>query len=179
MRCLLLLCLAFVAVGCANSPSQDAGQTVAVANIERSPIENFGVVDADLWRGSAPDIAGYRWLYDAGAKTIIDLQTDDLSARIPQGIEYVHLPTSAWHADEVDIQKVVAAIREHPKPVYIHCAQGRDRTGLAVAGYRLSKDVRLEDVLKDLDQYHINWWWRAPIRQRLGSLADNQFEKVQ
>lgn len=135
------------------------------------PIDNFGIVDVDVWRGAAPDSRGYAWLAETGVRTIIDLQSDDLATRIPSGVVYVHLPNRAWRADEVDVDEVVQAIRDHPKPVYIHCAQGRDRTGLAVAGYRLSKGDDVDDVFADLDRYRTNWWWRGHIERRVRQLA--------
>lgn len=155
----MLVLLLNLAGGCA---SRDTAAT---------PVDNFGIVDSDVWRGAAPDARGYAWLAESGVKTIIDLQSDDLSTQIPAGIAYVHLPNRAWRADAVDVEAVVKAIQDNPKPVYIHCAQGRDRTGLAVAGYRLSKADPVDDILADLDRYHTNWWWRARIEQRVLELA--------
>ena len=104
-------------------------------------VENFGLISKDVWRGAEPTAEGMRTLADLGMKTVIDLRENDESAIIPPGVLYVRLPVSAWHCDQVNVKAVLDAIDRSPKPVFIHCHQGRDRTGLAIAAYRLSQNM--------------------------------------
>ena len=60
-------------------------------------IHHFLRVDAHVWRGSAPDPAGYRELADQGIRTVVDLRAEDLSARemaqpAQAGLTSVRLP---------------------------------------------------------------------------------------
>jgi protein tyrosine phosphatase (PTP) superfamily phosphohydrolase (DUF442 family) len=106
-----------------------------------------------------------------GVRTVIDLQEDDQSTKLPPGVRYVPVRVSGWHADQVDTDAVLRAIAENPKPVFIHCHQGKDRTGLAVAAYRLSQGMSAEDAIRELRRFRVNFWWRAPIEERIHALA--------
>ena len=134
-------------------------------------VDNFGEVTPLVWRGGKPTQLGMLSLRQRGVKTIIDLQEIDESAEVPPGVQYIHLPVSQWHADQVDVTQVLAAIRKNRGPVFIHCLQGRDRTGLAVAAYRLSSGWTPKAACDELEKYNINFWWRGPIVYRIQQLA--------
>ena len=42
--------------------------------------------------------------------------------------------------DEINIRRVLAAISNLPKPVFVHCQYGCDRTGTIIACYRIQQD---------------------------------------
>ncbi|MDB5302178.1 MAG: protein tyrosine/serine phosphatase [Phycisphaerales bacterium] len=134
-------------------------------------LPNFGFISPDLWRGAEPTPDGLKTLAAMGVKTVIDLRESDESADVPQGIYYVRLPVSAWHADRVDVAEVLRTISASPKPVFIHCREGRDRTGLAIAAFRLSQGMKADDACKELRNFHVNWWWSNPIENRIRTLA--------
>lgn len=134
-------------------------------------VDNFGVISSELWRGGEPTADGLQVLAHLGVKTIIDLREADESAEIPAGVRYVRLPVSAWRADQVDVHAVLREIERDPKPVFIHCHQGRDRTGLAVAAYRLSHGMSVKDACLELRNFGVNPWWDRPIERRIRELA--------
>jgi protein tyrosine phosphatase (PTP) superfamily phosphohydrolase (DUF442 family) len=134
-------------------------------------VANFGVVSTDVWRGAKPTPEGMRALAEAGVKTVIDLQQGDESPDVPAGVRYVRLPVSGWHTDRVDLDAVLHAIDENPKPVFIHCREGRDRTGLAVAAYRVDQGMALGDAFAELEAFHVHPWWRTPIERRVRDRA--------
>ena len=131
---------------------------------------NFGFVSADVWRGTKPTTQGMRSLAAMGVKTIIDLQEDDETAELPAGIQYVRLTVSGWQADQVDVKQVLAAIADAPKPVFIHCQMDRDRTGLAIAAYRLWQGMNEPEAIEELRNFHVNLWWEGPIINRINAL---------
>jgi hypothetical protein len=132
---------------------------------------NFGFVNADLWRGALPSPDGFKTLAVMGVRTVIDLQERDQSANIPPGVRYVPLRISEWRADHVDTAAVLRAIAECPKPIFIHCHRGRDRTGLAVAAYRLAHGATADQAIEEARRFRINFWWRGPIEARIRQLA--------
>jgi tyrosine-protein phosphatase SIW14 len=134
-------------------------------------VGNFGFISADVWRGARPTPLGFQVLKGMGVRTILDLQESDLSSIIPAGVNYVPLRTSQWHANDVDVAAVLKVIQDSPKPVYIHCLEGRDRTGLAVGAYRLSRGMKMQDVIAELKSFGVHFWWRGPIERRLRQLA--------
>jgi protein tyrosine phosphatase (PTP) superfamily phosphohydrolase (DUF442 family) len=134
-------------------------------------VANFGVASPDVWRGARPTPEGLRNLAALGVKTVIDLQESDGSADVPPGVRYVPRRVSQWTCDRVDTAAVLRAIADNPKPVFIHCREGRDRTGLAVGAYQLSRGVPVDEALAELDRYGVHFWWRGPIAARLRALA--------
>ena len=137
-------------------------------------IKNFGKVSNDVWRGGKPDRQGMQTLADMGVKTIIDLQMDDESADVPPGVQYIPLRVSLWQCDKVDCDAVVKAIAGSPKPVFVHCLMGRDRTGLAIAAWRLTHGTDLDNVFAELDAYGVNTVWSGAIKERIRRLHREQ-----
>jgi protein tyrosine phosphatase (PTP) superfamily phosphohydrolase (DUF442 family) len=140
-------------------------------------VDDFGLISNDVWRGSEPTAEGFRTLASLGVKTVIDLREGDESDSIPQGVRYVHLPTSAWHADTDNVKAVLDAIASSPKPVFIHCHQGRDRTGLAVAAYRLWQHMSAKDACRELRSFRVNPWWAGSIEQRIYALSRHEVDE--
>jgi protein tyrosine phosphatase (PTP) superfamily phosphohydrolase (DUF442 family) len=179
----MLLLAAFVC-GCAApaAPAPAAPPTVIVPTDRRPQrplgdgyvpgVENFGFVSGDLWRGARPTRAGFATLAAMGVRTVIDLELhDDAPADLPPGVRYVSIPTPGWHSDRVDSIRVLAAIRDNPKPVFVHCREGRDRTGMAVAAYRLSTGMSAADAIAELHNFHVHPWWGLFIERRVRELA--------
>ena len=111
------------------------------------PIANFHKVDEFVYRGAQPDQKGMEYLKSIGVKTVVDLNVGLLVSLTEYkwardlGIEYRAEPMSGWLPDHSDEQNLTNALQvlSNPKyaPVYIHCELGEDRTGLAVALYRV------------------------------------------
>ena len=134
-------------------------------------VDNFGFVTPGIWRGAAPTAEGWASLARLGVRTVINLRESDELADVPPGVAYVHLPTSAWRADQVDVPAVCRAIAAAAKPVFVHCREGRDRTGLAVAAYRVGTGTAADAACAELRNFHVNPWWDGPIEARVRRLA--------
>ena len=105
-------------------------------------------------------------------KTIIDLQMIDESADVPQGVRYVPIRVSMWECDCVDVAAVTRAIDESPKPVFIHCLAGRDRTGLAVAAWQMAHGMSADAAITEMKQFGSNPWWSEAIKRKIRRLAE-------
>ncbi|HUP69692.1 MAG TPA: dual specificity protein phosphatase family protein [Acidimicrobiales bacterium] len=105
------------------------------------PIKNFAQVDDRLWRGAAPDVAGYEALAAHGVVTVIDLRAeDDLDvdqARLAAlGINRVHLPLRDGQApSESLVARFLETVENSPGLAYVHCGAGVGRTGTMSAAY--------------------------------------------
>jgi hypothetical protein len=109
-------------------------------------IQNFARVKPGIFRGGAPSIKDVEMLkHKYGIKKIISL--DEISgSRISRackllGIKHIMLP--------ITVGKKASLVRflsqDIPKlfddgPTFIHCRAGKDRTGLAIALYRIEED---------------------------------------
>lgn len=138
-----------------------------------SPVRNFCVVAPDiLWRGERPTRADARWLLTHGVGTVVSLELNVLrafeAARIPPGtarkVSYfqvrdfsaIQVVTHA-HLDE-HVALVLAIIKESPKPVFINCRAGVDRTGLMAAAYRvLIEGVSRRQAIAEMERFRSPW----------------------
>jgi protein tyrosine phosphatase (PTP) superfamily phosphohydrolase (DUF442 family) len=107
----------------------------------RPALGNLGRVDDGLWRSAQPTAAGFAEARRLGVATVVDLRCshDDAEATRDAGLSVVRVPMRQWHVDE---ERVAAALRAMSdpalRPVLVHCQEGRDRTGLVVAAYRVA-----------------------------------------
>ncbi len=132
---------------------------------------NFSKVDDRLWRGGHPNKVDASFLFANGVRTVINLeweQSDDaafdgLGVSLIREIDFEPLP---WLAalipsfEDHHIIKVLSAIRKASPVVFLHCRSGLNRTGVAVAAYRLiERCENLSDVLEDFYSYRGFWTW--------------------
>ncbi len=130
-------------------------------------VNNFYQVSPVLWRGAQPTKEGFKALEQAGVKTIINLRSyhDDSSLLEGTQLHYVSIPMDAWHPDEKDLALFLRAVQlasSDPSryPIFVHCQQGRDRTGYSVATYRMvMQDWSAEDAIKEMYAFRFNRIW--------------------
>lgn len=139
-------------------------------------VENFAKVSPALWRGAQPTAEGFRNLAAAGAKTVVSLRArgDDLELLAGTDLKYIRIQTSAWNPDEVPLVLFLKIIQNPNNwPVFVHCAQGRDRTGYAVAIYRMVvENWAVDDALHEMFDFRFNrFWFRNPAFLRQVDLA--------
>jgi len=137
-------------------------------------VENFGTVSPTLWRGSQPTEDGFRNLARAGVKTVISLREyhddyDHFSKLGGAQVKYIRIPMYAPNPDKaqlVVLMKVLEKVLKNPEssPVFIHCAEGRDRTGYSIATYRMVfEGWTPNDAIQEMFDYRFNAiWFRDP-----------------
>ena len=107
-------------------------------------VPNFHQVDEHVYRGAQPSGQGYAGLAKIGIKTVIDLrgETSEQSAVQSAGMRYVRLPWSGFKApSDSQIAQVLSLLSDDTAgPVFVHCKRGADRTGTAIACYRIMHD---------------------------------------
>ena len=106
----------------------------------------FGMVTPGLYRGGPPDERDLVLLRALGVTKIVDLRREALYARRAErdrvralGMAYVEYPFyGVFGADPSFLDALVAQLLDAGGgSVYVHCDNGRDRTGLAAALYRV------------------------------------------
>ena len=117
-----------------------------------SPVENFGCVEPDcLYRSAQPSAEGLRVVQKRhGIRTVINLRSPDTvrTRPLPQeevafarnhGMRFINLPYGD-PSPETQIEKFLAIMDDPANhPVLIHCAEGKERSGVMVAAWRMRK----------------------------------------
>jgi len=126
-------------------------------------VANFAKAHPALWRGAQPTAAGFRELERQGARTVVSFRHDhdDLPLLAGTKLKYLRIPSRAYRPEEANLAAFLK-VMENPDnwPVFIHCAQGRDRTGYNAAAYRMViQDWQAQDALEEMDAFHFNRIW--------------------
>jgi len=122
-------------------------------------LPNFAEVSPNLFRGGQPGVDGLEALKKMGVGVVIDMRGtksshEQLAVR-KLGMEYIAIP---WHcpfpSDSI-FARFLKVIREHPKKkVFVHCRLGDDRTGMAVAAYRMANEGwSADEALKEMEEF--------------------------
>ena len=136
LACLLLLPAALLpgAEGPRVRPAEWAQPVIGTA------LDNCYRVSADLYRSEQPDQRDLPGLKALGIRSVVSLYEffPDPRAFEQAGFRLFQHRMAAGSLTEEDLQRVLASIRDAPKPVLVHCWHGSDRTGAVVAAYRIA-----------------------------------------
>jgi protein tyrosine phosphatase (PTP) superfamily phosphohydrolase (DUF442 family) len=191
-RCSLSYTLFFMILFCSCADASTKSVAGACSNNIDSPIRNFCVVTPDvLWRGARPDKDDAAWLIQQGVRTIVNLELihDDKPA-FSQAIvadadnhevDYFHindwepLPMVAPSVADDHVAYFLAIMSQQPKPVYVHCRSGKNRTGVMIAAYRIiiegSSDKK---AIEEMGLYQGRWF--KPDAEYIRSLSKRREE---
>ncbi len=189
---LAIVACAMLVAGCATRPAAPPTRTwTQPCDDCIKGVDNFSKVTERLWRGGQPDPDDpevFRRLAAAGVKTVIDLRSDHDDYRQLQGtaLRYVRIPMHAWHPEREDIVLFLAAVERATAdpsawPVYVHCAAGKDRTGYAVASYRIVEqgwdaDTAIEEMFDF--RYNPLWFGNPRFLRRLAADKTEVLDRV-
>jgi rhodanese-related sulfurtransferase len=121
--------------------------SVREQTVPGTTLAHFGKVDEGVYKGSRPRTdADYQLLQSRHVKYILDLQL--LPSLLPleqerarrHGMEVIHarINASPVPPSEEHIASIMAILRDKRyRPIYFHCALGRDRTALVAALYKM------------------------------------------
>jgi len=106
---------------------------------------NFAEVSPYLYRGGQPGADGLKALKQMGVGIVIDMRgsksTHEKIAVEELGMKYISIP---WHCpfpSDVTFARFLTVIRDHPRTkIFVHCRLGDDRTGMAIAAYRMADE---------------------------------------
>ena len=122
--------------------------------------KNFHKVNENLYRSGQPDEDKFESLHTFnGIRSVLNLrennsdkdEIDAVNKRWNHAITLYEIPLDTGKITEEDLYKILTVIRDAPKPLLIHCWHGSDRTGCAVAAYRIVFDNwSVEDAISEL-----------------------------
>ncbi len=192
--CRLTFALLFVVSTCRCAYFSKKTIAGACASNLGSTIQNFCVVTPGvLWRGARPDKDSAAWLVQHGARTVVNLEfiLDDESAFAQASVtdtkshELGYFRIRDWEPLRLLAPSIVddhiahflAIVSQQPKPVYVHCRYGMNRTGVMVAAYRiLVEGVSDEDAIEEMRRYRGIWY--ASDERYIRGLSPERREEI-
>jgi len=158
--------LALVVAVCAAGGQDAANQTTAShtdpalgTKLKANGIPNFGRISPTLYRGAQPTADGFAELKKRGVDIVVDLRggrsSQEEAAVTKLGMQYVSIPTHCPFPKDEPWAKFLKVVRENPgKAVFVHCRLGDDRTGMAVASYRMAEQGwSADEALKEMKYF--------------------------
>lgn len=140
---------------------------VATGPAEVGSCQNFGSVGPLLYRGAEPDAACLDQLAKLGVRTIVSLRDDDEDTERERawaktrGIRFESVPMSGFRRpDDAEVRRALDVIGSAGnEPVFVHCKRGRDRTGVIIAAWRLSREGwTLEQAWDEAKRFRLAFW---------------------
>jgi protein tyrosine/serine phosphatase len=101
-----------------------------------------------LYRGGQPKPDGYEILISKGIKSIVCLRGNytgierEKKWAADNGVAFYHIPLSVYKepTQEQALFFLETVLNKNNYPVFVHCANGRDRTGEMIAFFRVVVD---------------------------------------
>jgi len=147
LRAAAIACVLVAPIQTQAKDSPEAA-TAGAASAPSLDIYNFGQVSTTYFRGAELKGTAASGLAARGVKMVIDLRSDgdvksveaDLVSRA--GMKYVRIPMTTREAPTSEQVSQFLALVTNPanQPVYVHCVEGRHRTGVMTAIYRMTVD---------------------------------------
>jgi protein tyrosine phosphatase (PTP) superfamily phosphohydrolase (DUF442 family) len=101
-------------------------------------------------------------------RALVDLRsayehTNEIGAEAERlGLRYYWIPMSVWDrpSDQATAEFISAVTDPTNAPVYVFCADGRNRTGEMTSIYRIAHDEwKVDEALKEMDAAGFNPWF--------------------
>ena len=141
--------------------------------------KNFHKVNENLYRSGQPNEDEFFSLYTFnGIRSVLNLRgtsdKDEIKAvnrRWKNAVTLYEIPLETGNITEDDLCNLLTVIRDAPKPILIHCWQGSNRTGCAVAAYRIvfenwSVEDAISELMKPKYGHHKNIYTNIPALLR-------------
>jgi tyrosine-protein phosphatase SIW14 len=129
-----------------NAPAANVTNSAAHPIAQKSRVagvQNFGQVNANLLRGAQPTNEGFEQLAKMGVAIVVDLRDDgqaEHAAVTKLGMQYVSIPSHCYSSLDSSVAQFLDLVRKNPdKKIFVHCHVGTDRTGMAIAAYRMTQ----------------------------------------
>lgn len=146
---------------CAQSAAQNSAPKQREMGSRRHYVglPNFAEVSPNLFRGGQPGVDGLEALKKMGVSIIVDMRGSksehEQIAVHKLGMQYISIP---WHCpfpSDAVFARFLKVIHDSPKKkVFVHCRLGDDRTGMAIAAYRMAEEGwSAEEALKEMKEF--------------------------
>ena len=130
-------------------------------------ISNFGEVTPNLYRGAQPSAEGIDSLKKMGVDVIVDLRGGgsrlEQAAATKLGMQYISIPSHCPFPKDEPLARFLKVVQANQgKKIFVHCRLGDDRTGMAIAAYRMSEEGwSADEALREMKAFGFSTVHRA------------------
>jgi len=142
------------------------------AGMPAPAIRNFHQVNGHIYRGAQPADQDWKGLAAIGVKAVIDLRRPgehstaaEARAVAAAGMQYINIPMKGIVAPRESQVAQALALLNSDTPVFVHCKEGKDRTGTVIALYRISHDHWDSHKALDEANSHGMHWFELGMKQ--------------
>ena len=129
-------------------------------------IPHFHQVTEGIYRGGQPEASAWPQLAKLGVRVVLDLRPPHEHSTAAEslavsaaGMRYVNVPMNALATPTAAQLRAPLALLDGADPVFVHCRQGRDRTGTVIAAYRISRQHWTnEQALAEARDLGLHWY---------------------
>lgn len=130
---------------------------VPIIKLKLKGVTDFGEVTPTLYRGSQASPEGIRNLKEMGIDIFVDLRGNKHRDRMrveQLGMQYVPVGGLCFPQSDKKYAKFLSVIDDHPgKKIYVECRLGNDRTGMAIASFRMANQGWTPD--QAMEEMHV------------------------
>ena len=128
-------------------------------------LPNSGKISETLFRGAQPLPSGYPQLKNLGIAIVVDMHNTGAEMEREKqtveslGMRYVSMPASAINGptDEQIAQFLKIVLANPNEKVFVHCNLGADRTGVAVAAFRITQQQwNIDQAYNEMRDFHFH-----------------------
>ncbi|MBN1550146.1 tyrosine-protein phosphatase [bacterium] len=138
-------------------------QTISANNHNPAGVPLFAKVSDSLYRGAQPTEKGFVELKKMGIRTIVTLRVFDTDKNSLPDMNFrqFHISCKTLHPEEEDVIEFLRIVTDPAnQPVFVHCREGIDRTGMMVAMYRMViQDWPREKALAEMKAFGFHEIW--------------------
>jgi len=151
----------------ADKPTPAPAEHAMGIRMKAKGIPNFGEVTPNLYRGAQPSRGGLEALKQLGVNLVVDLRgiasKDEEAAAAKLGMQYVSIPSHCPFPKDEPFAKFLRVLRENTgQKAFVHCRLGDDRTGMAVAAYRMADEGwSADEAMKEMRTFGFSAMHRA------------------
>lgn len=149
-------------------------------------VVHFDEVVPGVYRGGLISKEAAPLLKELGIKTVINFDNHEKRAKEEEeylklfGIYTIRIPWSGWdYPRDEDIEKFLALIKTSElRPLIVHCKRGSERTGVAIATWRVSEfGWTAEQAYKEMKRYHFRSFTRGHLKEYVYRFAKERGEE--
>lgn len=122
-------------------------------------LPNFAEVTPHLYRGGQPGVDGLEKLKKMGVQIVVDMRGSKSSHErevVTQlGMKYVSIPWHCpWPKHEAFARFLRLVLDNKDEKIFVHCRLGDDRTGMAIAAYRMGlENWSADEAMREMELF--------------------------